>query len=117
MVVLYYAYRKPETGLLPKFLILLALGYALSPFDLIPDFIPIVGHLDDLIIVPFLIALSIKFIPPEILEACRKEAEEKPLSLRKNWVTGLIFVAVWVIVLIYLGKVVWQFYRLKGIAV
>ncbi len=108
LTVLYYAYQKPETGFLPKLLSFLALGYALSPFDLIPDFIPVVGHLDDLIIVPFLIALSIKFIPPEILEACRKEAEEKPLSLGKNWITGLIFVAIWAILLFYLGKIIWE---------
>ncbi len=108
LTVLYYAYRKPETGLLPKLLILAALGYALSPFDLIPDFIPVLGHLDDLIVVPFLITLSIKFIPEEILAVCRKEAEERPLSLKKNWITGLVFLAIWMILLIFLVKIIWK---------
>ncbi|HEQ72335.1 MAG TPA: DUF1232 domain-containing protein, partial [Spirochaetia bacterium] len=52
---IYYAYRNPKTRLLPKLIILITLGYALSPVDLIPDFIPILGYLDDLILIPALI--------------------------------------------------------------
>lgn len=108
LTVLYYAYQKPETGWFPKLLILIALGYALSPFDLIPDFIPVLGYLDDLLLVPFLIALSIRFIPEEILAKCRKEAEEQPLRLKKNWIAGMLFVAIWVAAIVFAAKIVWM---------
>ena len=57
---LYYAYKNPRTPLLPKAVLFLTLGYALSPIDLIPDFIPVLGYVDDLIILPLMISLSIE---------------------------------------------------------
>jgi uncharacterized membrane protein YkvA (DUF1232 family) len=67
--------KHPETPMLAKILLGLAVGYILLPFDLIPDFIPVVGHLDDLVIVPALVYAALKLIPPEIVESCRKELE------------------------------------------
>jgi len=99
LTALYYAYNNPDVNILPKILILITLGYALSPIDLIPDFIPVLGYLDDLVIVPALIALSIKLIPKEIMEQSRIKAENEPLKLKKNWFTALIFVLIWVIIL------------------
>lgn len=61
-------YKDPATPLLPKLLLALAVGYFLMPFDLIPDFIPVIGHLDDAVIVPFLIYVSLKMVPREIRE-------------------------------------------------
>ncbi|MEJ5273428.1 MAG: YkvA family protein, partial [Spirochaetota bacterium] len=57
---LYFAYKNPKTPIISKLIIILTIGYAMSPIDLIPDFIPILGYLDDLVILPALIALSIK---------------------------------------------------------
>ena len=100
IIALYYAYRHPRMPVLPKIIILFTIGYALSPIDLIPDFIPILGYLDDLLILPVLITLSIKLIPHEIMEESRRKAENQPLQLKKNWFFAIVFVLIWIIVLI-----------------
>lgn len=94
---LYYVYKDPDVRILPKIIILITLGYALSPIDLIPDFIPIFGYLDDLIVVPALIALSIKLIPKEKMEQAKIKAENEPLKLKKNWFFATIFIVIWII--------------------
>ncbi|MBI9102485.1 MAG: DUF1232 domain-containing protein [Spirochaetales bacterium] len=98
ITTLYYAYKNPGTGPLPRIIIILTLGYALSPIDLIPDFIPVLGYLDDLIILPALIALSIKLIPQGIIEESRKRAEEEPIQFKKNWVAAIIFILIWILI-------------------
>ncbi len=68
--------KHPHTPLLAKILLGLAIGYALLPFDLIPDFIPVIGHLDDLVIVPGLVVLALWLIPQTVVDECRKEVEK-----------------------------------------
>lgn len=65
-----------RTPKLAKFLLWLAVGYALLPFDIIPDFIPVIGQLDDLVIVPGLIVIALKMVPKEVVEDCRKRVDE-----------------------------------------
>lgn len=67
--------KHPQTPRLAKILLWLAVGYALLPFDLIPDFIPVIGHLDDLVIVPGLVLMALYLIPAALVEDCRKEIE------------------------------------------
>lgn len=67
--------KHPQTPILAKLLLGLAVGYALMPFDLIPDFIPVIGHLDDLIIVPGLVLLALYLIPDDLMQTCRNEIE------------------------------------------
>ena len=105
ITALYYAGKNPDMPLLPKAAAAFALGYALSPVDLIPDFIPVIGYLDDLLILPALIYISIKLIPEEIMVEAREKAETEPPALRKNLVFGIFFVMLWAAVL---GAVVFK---------
>jgi len=71
----YYraVYRHPRTPRLAKALLWAALGYLMLPFDLIPDFLPVIGHLDDLVIVPSLIYLAVRLVPRDVLRECAEE--------------------------------------------
>lgn len=69
------AYKRKDTPLLAKIFALVAVGYALSPIDLIPDFIPVLGLLDDLLILPLLIFVAVKLIPADIMRECTDEAK------------------------------------------
>jgi uncharacterized membrane protein YkvA (DUF1232 family) len=92
---LYLAYRHPGVPWYAKFFAAVVVAYAFSPIDLIPDFIPVLGYLDDLLLVPAGIALALKMIPPDVMTACRAqalEAEGRPV----NWLAAAIIVAIWV---------------------
>jgi uncharacterized membrane protein YkvA (DUF1232 family) len=65
--------QHPQTPVLAKFCLWLAIGYLLMPFDLIPDFLPIIGQLDELVIIPFLLYIALKLTPQDIILACRAE--------------------------------------------
>lgn len=65
--------KHPDTPWMAKLILGLAVGYLLLPFDLIPDFIPIIGHLDDAVIIPALFYLALKLIPQEIIQHCRAQ--------------------------------------------
>ena len=69
----FLAWQDPATPLLAKLVIALTVAYAVSPIDLIPDFIPVLGQLDDLVILPALIVLALKLIPPDVAARCRRE--------------------------------------------
>jgi uncharacterized membrane protein YkvA (DUF1232 family) len=79
-----------------KALMALTIGYAISPIDLIPDFIPVIGQIDDLIIVPAGIALVIKMIPKNIMEEYRQKAIAEPINTRTKWVVAAIIVSIWI---------------------
>ena len=81
---LAYVYQHKETPWYAKLMIIVTLGYLLSPIDLIPDCIPVLGYLDDLIIVPVLIILSMRLTPSRILNECRKRALEQAASKTKR---------------------------------
>ncbi len=102
ITALYYA-TKEDIGLMAKVMIGFTLAYALSPIDLIPDFIPILGYVDDLIILPIFIYISIKMIPIDVMIIARSKAELKPIRLKKNWIMGMMFILVWI-------ALIWMFY-------
>jgi uncharacterized membrane protein YkvA (DUF1232 family) len=74
VLVLWFCCRHPRTPLLVKLLAIAIAGYALSPIDLIPDFIPVLGYLDELILLPVAIYLVLKLVPPDVLAECREQA-------------------------------------------
>ncbi len=71
---LYLAYRDPRTPLLARVLAIVVVAYAFSPIDLIPDPIPVLGYLDDLVLIPLGIALAVRMVPSDVLAECREEA-------------------------------------------
>ncbi len=95
---LYLAARDPRTPWYAKLLVAGIVAYALSPIDLIPDFVPVLGYLDDLILIPIGIALAIKLVPHQVLAECRARAQEtiqngKPVSR----VAGVVIVVIWLV--------------------
>jgi uncharacterized membrane protein YkvA (DUF1232 family) len=90
-----YLVQEPGLSLLPKLLMFLTLAYALSPIDLVPDFIPVLGYVDDLFILPALIALTIKTIPNDVMKAARERAEREPPQLKKRWFFAVLFIVIW----------------------
>ena len=100
---LYLASKRDDVPWYAKLLIILVVGYALSPIDLIPDFIPVLGYLDDLIIVPLGVAFAIRLIPRNIINECREQSENvfkagKP----KNWIAGGIIIFIWIVIVTYI---------------
>ena len=100
VIAMNFAMRHPQTPLYAKVFAAIIVGYALSPIDLIPDFVPVLGYLDDVILLPLCIALAIKMIPSNVLEACREEAKNNPPKVKpKIWVAAYAIVMLWLIVL------------------
>lgn len=97
---LYVAMRDPRTPLLARYFALFVIGYALSPIDLIPDFIPVLGMLDDLILLPLGIALLRQMIPSVVMVASRRQAEalmRSGLPASRN--AAMVIMAIWALVL------------------
>jgi uncharacterized membrane protein YkvA (DUF1232 family) len=109
--ILYLASKDPRVPWYAKLLIILVVAYAFSPIDLIPDFIPVLGYLDDFIIVPLGITIALKMIPASVIEDCRIKAEElRKNGKPKNWVTGACFIIIWILLSIWIGSVCYKFF-------
>lgn len=101
-MALYFAARDPRTPLVAKVLAAVVVAYALSPIDLIPDFIPVIGLIDDLVLLPLGIALVLRLIPPEAMADGRAKAEAV-LALPRNIAAGAVIVLLWLGALLLLG--------------
>lgn len=102
---LFLALKKPETPWYAKIIAGMTIAYALSPIDLIPDFIPLLGYIDDLIILPLLLTLSIKLIPRAIYAVCLIEADEiwkdgKP----SKWYFAIPIFLIWLLIIYLIIK-------------
>lgn len=105
----FLALKDKDTPFCAKMMAAVTVGYALSPVDLIPDFIPVLGYLDDVILLPAFTALTIKLIPDEVWERCKKESENmwadgKP----KKWYYGIPAAAIWILIILLIVKVLIQ---------
>jgi len=96
----YLASRDPRVPWYAKAVALAVAAYAVSPVDLIPDFIPVLGHLDEVILVPLGVLLAVKLIPSEVLEEHRRAAQEAA-NRPRNWRVGAAFMAIWAIALAF----------------
>ncbi|WP_071458646.1 YkvA family protein [Bacillus massilinigeriensis] len=101
--VLLEAYKHPRTPIVVKILSIMIVAYAFSPVDLIPDFIPVLGYLDDIILIPIGITLVLKLIPKDVLRECRELVEKSDKVKKKNWVAGTIIILLWILVLYWIA--------------
>ncbi|MDR9856061.1 YkvA family protein [Paenibacillus sp. VCA1] len=102
--VLYLSYKDARVPWYAKAFAVCVVAYAFSPIDLIPDFIPILGYLDDLVIVPLGITLALRLIPPHIIEENREKAEEMRKNGKpKHYAAAILFVLVWILLAVWTG--------------
>lgn len=104
---LFLAFKDPRTPLLARVVIIVAVAYAVSPIDLIPDFIPVLGQLDDLLILPLLIALAIRMIPPDVTVRCRREAWRhlragERVNTPAGTIAAVVFALAWIAAIAWL---------------
>lgn len=97
---LYLAARDPRTPWYARALVLLIVAYALSPIDLIPDFVPVLGYLDDLILIPGGIVLALKLIPPEVMDEARQQARDAAPDRRAAFIGAAVIVLIWFLAII-----------------
>ncbi|WP_260961298.1 YkvA family protein [Pseudomonas citri] len=97
-MTLWFCYRHPQAPWLPKWIAIVVVAYALSPIDLIPDFIPVLGYLDDVILLPVGIWLALRLMPPAVLAECEAKArqwQENDGKRPVNKIAAVLIVLVW----------------------
>ena len=112
---LYLAARDPRTPWYAKLLVAGIVAYAISPVDLVPDVVPVLGYLDDFILIPLGISLAIKMVPHSVLSECRARAQEtmqngKPVS----WIAGTLIVVIWLLLAALFAAWVFEAFEAKS---
>ena len=106
---LYLACRDPRVPWYARVFVACVVGYALSPIDLIPDFVPVLGYLDDLIVLPLGLSIALRLVPAEVMAECRAQARERLASGKpRNWLAAAVIVAIWLALAASVGLWVWQ---------
>jgi uncharacterized membrane protein YkvA (DUF1232 family) len=106
VVTLWFCRRDPRTPLAAKMMAAVVVAYALSPIDLIPDFIPVLGLLDELILLPVGVYLTMRLIPPEVLADARPQADAWLAEKPRNYWAAAVIVLVWIAVAYWAWTVV-----------
>ena len=113
-LALYYAYRDPLSPWYARIFTSFIVAYAFIPIDLIPDFIPVLGYLDDLVIVPLGVLLALKMIPAQVMAECRAKAELAVDGGKPQFrFMAVLIVAVWIILLLAAGALLVKFWKIK----
>lgn len=108
--IIYLAMQDERTPWHAKVLAAIVVGYTLSPIDLIPDFVPVFGYLDDIILIPLGVAIVIRLIPQEIIADCTAKALAEPPGRKpKNWVAAGIIILIWIAGIAYTIKLTADF--------
>ncbi|TMA12463.1 MAG: DUF1232 domain-containing protein [Deltaproteobacteria bacterium] len=108
----YLAYKDPRVPWYAKFLAVCVVAYALSPIDLIPDPIPILGHLDDLILIPLGICLLTKMIPDEVMIEYREKARAMAIQNKPtNWIAAVVIITIWILVAVLIVRYLLRIFR------
>ncbi|MBX6392469.1 MAG: DUF1232 domain-containing protein [Burkholderiales bacterium] len=110
-MALYYAARDPATPWYAKAVVAFAVGYALSPIDPVPDFIPVLGLLDELILLPLALALAVRLTPAPVMERARRRAQEAASGTRPRSRTAAAFIVLTWLGLVMLGA--WVVVRVR----
>lgn len=100
VLVLWFALKNPDTPFLAKAVAFVTVAYALSPIDLIPDFIPVLGYIDDIILIPILVWITLKLVPDDVMIQSRQQAQEwltLNQSKPKSYLGLVIVLAIWLL--------------------
>ena len=108
VLALWKLFRHPQTPLPAKIVAAVVVAYALSPIDLIPDFIPVLGLLDELVLVPLGIALVLRLTPPALWQACLLEAQSSVERAPKLWWAAVCVILIWLLLVTLLGWWLWR---------
>lgn len=109
--ILYFAYKDNRVAWYAKAFAACVVAYTFSPIDLIPDFIPILGYLDDIILVPLGIILALKMISKDVIADCELKANELSKNGKpKNWIVGSLIIVLWSLIIIWITIKTYHFF-------
>jgi uncharacterized membrane protein YkvA (DUF1232 family) len=104
--VVWLAFGDRRTPWYAKMLVAVVVAYAVSPVDLIPDFIPVLGYIDDLVLVPVGVYLALKTIPREVVEECRRKARSSVIPGKYRWLVPTIIILIWLLVIYWIIRII-----------
>ena len=109
--VLYYAYKDNRTPWYAKVFAICVVAYAFSPIDLIPDFIPILGYLDDVILIPLGVMIALQMMPKSVIQECTLKAEERINNGKpKNWFVGSMILLIWILAFVWITVIASRYF-------
>jgi uncharacterized membrane protein YkvA (DUF1232 family) len=111
LYALYLASRDDRVPIPAKIIIGLVVAYAVSPIDLIPDFIPFIGYLDDLLLLPLGIWLAIRLVPQEVWQECQALAVKRVAEMPRNYLAAAVIVIIWLLAIAGFMRWAWQFLK------
>lgn len=110
LLILYFAYKDGRTPWYAKVIAVCVVAYAFSPIDLIPDFIPILGYLDDVVLVPLGVWVAMKLVPQSVIQTCTVKADQRTRNVKpKNILVGGLIIVVWIVAFIWISVAAYRY--------